>query len=164
MTLMQLREVTCCPEHRKGIIVLENLGQGLTFAFAADPEEARRLARVLGSDRSTCPPIYDFIEGMVEAFQATVTRVVLDDPTEKGLTGFVAFQRSGAELTISCYATDALALAVRARAPIYVTARTLAHVARPFRPLTARDAEEDVTAWLEQVRPEDFHVHQDDRT
>ena len=160
MTLMQLREVTCCPEHSHGIIVLENVGQELTFAFSVDPEEARRLARVIGSDRSACPPIYDFIEAMVEAFQATLTRVVLDDPTGTGITGCVTFQQAGSERNLSCYSTDALALAVRTKVPIYVTARVLALASQPSPSPSAGDEREDVREWLERVKPEDFHSHQ----
>jgi bifunctional DNase/RNase len=81
--------------------------------------------------RSACHPIYDFIQSLLEALQATVTHIVLDDVTGKGLRGFIVFQRSGTKCTIPCYATDALALAVRTKVPIYVTARALAYAVRP---------------------------------
>src|SRR5262249_24529497 len=61
MTPMQFREVTFCPEHRRSIGVLENVGQTLTFALGTDPDEAHRLAQVVRCGRLACHPIYDFI-------------------------------------------------------------------------------------------------------
>ena len=56
----------------------------------------------------------------------------------------------GAELPVPCYPPDAIALALRAGVPIYATAAALSH-ADPAPP-----APGVVTAWLDQVRPDDF--------
>lgn len=61
-------------------------------------------------------------------------------------------EREGAELLLPCHPADALALAVRARAPIMAQDSALA-LARPGPPPPPED---DVQGWLDRVRPGDF--------
>lgn len=157
MTLMHIRQITSCPDHNRTIIVLEDVSQRLTLTLGADPAEARRLVQEIAPSRCTCHPVYDFILALLEAFQATATRVVLDDFKGEGIAGFIHFRRAEAEVSVACYAPDALALALRADVPIYATAEALAHAER-LSPPSPRvpDQRGEVTQWLERVRPDDF--------
>ena len=42
MTLMQIREIASCPQHKRTIIMLEDVHQCLRLTFYADPDEACR--------------------------------------------------------------------------------------------------------------------------
>jgi bifunctional DNase/RNase len=127
---------------------------GLTFY--ADLEEAQRLAYVIGQGPCAAQPVYDFIQSLLEAFQTTATRVVLDEVKGALIGSFIYFQRAESEVVLPCYAPDALALALRGNLPIYATATALAHAERlPSSPSTP-DEREEVTQWLKQVKPEDF--------
>ena len=61
----------------------------------------------------------------------------------------------GAELPVPCYPPDAIALALRTGVPVYATAAALSH-AEPAPPPPPRE----ITAWLDQVRPDDFNTPQ----
>jgi bifunctional DNase/RNase len=160
MILMRIRDMTFCPQHKRGVVVLEDAQRRLTLAFHVHPEEAPRLARLMQRRPEAFHPLHDFIRFLLEAFQATATHVVLDDMPDKGLIAFVYVQRAGSELSIPCYAPDALALAAQVKTPIFATPRALVH-AEPQPPSSnGPDRGEDVREWLARVRPTDFHLLQ----
>lgn len=150
MVQMRIRELACSVDHRRTIIVLEDAEQRYRLTFSANPHEAHRLAREMGRAGCACNPVYDFIEALLGSFEATVSRIVLDDVGENGIRALVYLRRGGEELPLPCYPPDALALALREKAPIYATPDSLAH-AEPLSPGSA-----EVRQWLKRVRPEDF--------
>ena len=156
MILMRVRDITSCSQHKRTIIVLEDVRQCLRLTFYADPDEACRLTQELERGPYVCHPVYDFMRRLLEALQATATRVVLDVVQGEGLDGLVYIQQAESERGIPCYASDALVLALRANLPIYATAEALAYAERLLPSPSALDAGGEVRQWLAQVRPEDF--------
>jgi bifunctional DNase/RNase len=130
---------------------LDATDAGGTLVFSADAAETVRLARVVEQGPRPCVPIFDFVRALLETFAAGVTRVVLDDVQGAGISGLVYVGWGGAELPVPCYPPDAVAVAVRAGVPIYATAAALSH-GEPAPP----PAPGQVTAWLQDVRPEGF--------
>lgn len=158
MTPMQIRELISCPDHRTTIVVLEDVGQRLRLAMHTDLHQGQRLAREMGRAPCTGNPIYDFIQSLLDSFQAAVSRVMLDDV--QGIGGVIYLRGPEAELTFPCYPPDALALALRAKAPIYATPEALAHAEPLSAPETPPEHPADVRQWLERVKPEDFSLPQ----
>lgn len=156
MVLMRIREVTCSHDPHRTVVVLEDLEQRFRLAFSTDPHEAHRLAREMGHARCACNPIYDFIQSLLHTFQASMTHVVLDDTGSKGIHALVHLQLPEEKMTLSCYPPDALALALRAKVPIYATPEVLVHAEWLSRPGALTAASEEIRPWLEQVKPEDF--------
>lgn len=156
MTLMRIRHMTSCPSHKRSIIVLEDISGRLTLTFYADPGEVRRLGQELTRGRCACHPVYDFIQGLLTAFEATPTRVVLDDVEGEGIGGLVYLRRAGCELRVPCYPPDALALALRTDVPIYATTAALDHAESLSPSPSTPNPGGNVRQWLEQVKPEDF--------
>ena len=81
---------------------------------------------------------------------ATVVRARLEGD-ERGISAGLVLDRGGAEL-IPCHPADALALAVRAHAPIVAEDSALVHARATGAP-PPNDAMRD---WLDRVRPADF--------
>jgi len=156
MIVMQLREVTSCAVHGRAIIMLEDVNECLRLTFYADLEEAQRLAHVIGRGPCAGQPVYDFIQSLLEAFQTTATRVVLDEVKGELIGSFIYFRREESDVVVPCYAPDALALALRANLPIYATAAALAHAERRSSAPSTPDERGEMTQWLAQVKPEDF--------
>ena len=158
MIRMQLREVTSCAVHGRAIIMLEDVNERLRLTFYADLEEAQRLGHVIGRGPCAGQPVYDFIQSLLEAFQTTATRVVLDEVKGDLIGSFVYFRRAGSDVVVPCYAPDALALALRTHLPIYATTAALAHAERLSSSPSTPDERGEMTQWLEQVKPEDFSL------
>lgn len=156
MVLMRILELTCSADHQRAIVVLEDVEQRFRLAFSTDPHEAQRLAREMGRARCACNPVYDLIQSLLGTFQATISRVVLDDIGSKGVGALIYVQRAEEEVSFPCYAPDALALALRAKVPVYASAKVLAHAQALSAPETLPSAPAEVMQWLERVKPEDF--------
>ena len=157
MMPMRIRDLGSTRDNQRSVIVLEDLEQRFRLAFVTDPHEAHRLAREMRRARCACNPVYDFIQSLLDAFQATIIRVVLADAGCRGIGARVELSLRGASkgMVLPCYPPDALALALRAKAPIYAMASALAHAKR----LSSRHAipsDRDVRRWLEELNPEDF--------
>jgi bifunctional DNase/RNase len=156
MTLMRFREITLCRAHRRATVVLEDAERRVTLTFYADPQEASRLGRLVDRGPQACHPVFDFVRGLLSAFEAGLTRVVIDDVPGEGIGSVLHVQWAGAELAVPCYPPDALALALRTGLPIYATGDALAH-AQPL-PAEPGMTDGDVGAWLQRVKPDDFSV------
>ena len=157
MVLMRIVELACGADQHRAIVVLEDMEQRIRLAFSTDPHEAHRLAREMGHARCSCNPVYDFMQSLLGAFRATISHVVLDDMGSKGIGAIICLRLGEVELTRSWYPPGALALALRAKVPIYATAQALAH-AHPLSPPPdgLPSSSTEAREWLERVRPEDF--------
>jgi bifunctional DNase/RNase len=156
MTQMRIREVTSCPRHRRAIIVLEDVAARQRLTFYADVDEARRLAQELQRGAAACHPIFDFIRSLLQAVDARPALVVLEDVDGLGVGARVHVRCSDGEVVVPCYPPDALTLALRADVPVYATPDVLRQAAAP--PPTDPD---DVTRWLDGLKPTDFSNTQD---
>jgi hypothetical protein len=76
------------------IVMLEDVHERLRLTFYADLEEAQRLAHVIGRGPCAGQPIYDFIQSLLEAFQTTATRVVLDEVRGELIGSFIYCRRA----------------------------------------------------------------------
>jgi len=156
MILVHFREMRTCPEHHHAIILLEDVDGHRTLAVAADREESVRLWRELGRQPNGTHAIYDFVDRLLLAFGVAATRIVLEYVPGEGLAGSLVLQGPEGDRTISCYPSDALALAKRGRLPIFVAGDVFSHV-QPFPSVTsAEDQPGEVAEWLERINPDDF--------
>lgn len=152
MTLMRIREVSACDAHRRAIVVLEAASGDERLTFSADPDEARRLAQELARGPAACHPVFDFVRGLLAAFDAHTVRIVIEDVNGQGVGGLVCLRRADGDVAVPCYPPDALALALRTGVPIYATPEALGRAGGP--PAHARD--EEVARWLDELKPDDF--------
>jgi len=157
MILMHFREMRTCPEHHHAIILLKEVSGHRTLAVAANRDESARLWRELGRRPEASHPIYDFVDKLLQTFGVATARVVLEYVPGEGLGGSVVVRGSEGEVAVPCYPSDALALAKRARVPIFVAGDVFSHV-EPFASLASGEDQLGgrVAEWLERIAPADF--------
>ena len=138
------------PAHRAAHGDAAGRGRDRWLAFYIPMNEANRLARCLGTTRCPCTPIFELTEQLIGHMGAAVVRAYLEGD-ERGISAGLVLERDGAELLLPCHPADAVALAVRARAPIVAEDSALAHARSSGTP-----PEDPMRDWLDQVRPADF--------
>jgi bifunctional DNase/RNase len=154
MTEMTIRGVAPSREGDEAILMLETVPAGRCLGLVVPLEEARRLRRALARTACQCSPAHDLLLALAGQVEARIERAVLDACPD-GISACLVFGRAGAELEIPCHPADAVALAVRSKATIYGTAAALRHACPSDAHLHAA-ATDEVTAWLDRVRPADF--------
>jgi bifunctional DNase/RNase len=137
----------------EAILVLQTAEADRYLGFVVPMNEANRLARALGLSGCRCSPICDLLLALSLSVEARLERAVLDGASE-GIGATLVFQHRAREIALECHPADAVALAVRVRAPIFATPTALAH-ACPAE-AHARHEGDDTARWLATVRPEDF--------
>ena len=152
MTRMTVTHMTAGPNGDDAILVLQTADGARYLGFLVPMNEANRLARVLGMTGCRCSPIYDLLMALGTAVATPIGRAVLD-ATPEGIGAALVFGHQQDDITIECHPADAVALAVRAHAPIYATLAAMAHAC----PAGAHpEVADDAARWLATVRPEDF--------
>jgi bifunctional DNase/RNase len=160
-TEMRVVQLSTCRRTGQPSVVLEDTARTHWLAFYLPANEANRLSRCLGSGPCTCAPIYDLVEQLVKGLDARVARVELDCD-EAGVSACLVLDRDGTTASLGCHPADAMALAIRAGAPIVATpaamarARPVAELLRDERSRGAGADPDGLARWLASVSPSDF--------
>ncbi|MGV3616934.1 MAG: bifunctional nuclease family protein [Fimbriimonas sp.] len=115
----------------EGVFAAENGGQISRFVLVSDgerklpiligPFEAQAIQLVLEGTRPDRPMTHDLIRNMLDRIEATIDRVVIDDFWNTiYYAKLYVRQQGGEEVEIDARPSDAIALAVRFDAPIFV--------------------------------------------
>jgi bifunctional DNase/RNase len=104
---------------------------------------------------------HDLIKNILETVTAKVLKIVVTDLKENTFFAVLHLQLGDTEYTVDSRPSDAIALALRVAAPIYVDeevvrkAKTL-DVATKETEAAQADDPEQVKEWLGKLKPEDF--------
>lgn len=129
--------------------------------------EGMAIFRELNRTPSPRPVLHDLLYNLLQGFQARLEKVVVDSVQDN--TYFAQLHVTHHDLTMIADArpSDALALALKFQAPIYVADAVLATAGkradfvmgderREEEAESSLGESEEIRAWLENVRPEDF--------
>src|SRR5437879_2468131 len=128
------------------------------------PEAAAILMRLQGASTPR-PMTHDLVAEMLTELDVNCTRVAVTELRENTFYASITLAVNGRELEIDSRPSDALALAVRAGAPIFAAEDVIAESAIEFEH-EVEDTEEVVEKFkdfLENVNPEDFRGGEEER-
>jgi bifunctional DNase/RNase len=103
---------------------------------------------------------HDLIKNILETIEARVLKIVVTDLRQNTFFAELHLQIGAGEFTVDSRPSDAIALALRVAAPIFVNeevvrkAKSL-EVTKEAEPVKADDPEK-LREWLENIKPEDF--------
>jgi bifunctional DNase/RNase len=116
--------------------------------------EANAIAMELEEIVSPRPMTHDLLRSVIEQLHANVHRVVITDLKENTFFATIQLVRNGETLDVDARPSDAMALALRSRAPIFVEQRVLDKSA------SSEDGQSDeaerLRRWLESVPPDEL--------
>ena len=118
------------------------------------PSEAYAISQGLEGKRMPRPMTHDLLKNTIEALGATVERVVIHDMREETFSARIYLKTERGEIDLDARPSDAIALALRADAPIYISEELAAKAVHSNR---VEDPEmEAFRRFLDSVSPEDF--------
>ena len=98
---------------------------------------------------------HDLLRNLVRELSAKVERVEINDLRQNTFYATIHLSRSGETIRIDARPSDAMALALRADAPIYVDVQVIEKSTSGSDEPAANEAER-LRKWLEEVDPEEF--------
>ena len=117
--------------------------------------EANAIALQIENINTPRPMTHDLLRNIIEDLQATVQKVVVTDLKENTFYALIHLQRNGESMAVDARPSDAIALALRARAPIFVDDAVIDNAKSvDFAPEKAD--QERLQKWLENLDPEEF--------
>jgi bifunctional DNase/RNase len=117
--------------------------------------EANAIATQLEKLMPPRPHTHDLLRMVIEALDARVERIVITDLRDNTYFALIHLVRNGKPFTIDSRPSDAMALAIRAGAPIFVEEIVLEKSASGGEEGESDEAER-LRKWLENVNPEEL--------
>ena len=100
---------------------------------------------------------HDLIKNVLDGINATVTRIVVNDLKDSTFYATIFLSLNGQEFHIDSRPSDAIAIALRVKAPIYVTLDVIERAGSiDLGGDDVTDEPEKLKEWLENIKPEDF--------
>ena len=148
-------------------IVLLKTAEGNKFLpiWIGHPEAAAILMK-LQSASTPRPMTHDLVTDMLDQLGAQVIRITVTELRENTFYAQITVQQDGSEVEIDSRPSDAIALAIRADAPIFAADEVIEESAIEFEgdEINDQDLEKEVSkfrSFLENITPEDFTAEEE---
>jgi len=136
------------------VILRDELGER-TLPIWVGPVEANAIAMQVENVESPRPMTHDLLRNVLSDLGATLTRVVISDLRDGTYFAYLQLKRDQDVLFVDARPSDALALSLRTRAPVFVEASVMDHSASIDVRTTPADSER-LQRWLESLDPDDL--------
>jgi hypothetical protein len=161
-------------EHKtqQNIVILRELDGQRILPIWIGPGEAQAIRRILSEEPFPRPLTHDLLHIIVEGLKAKVARVVIADLRENTFFASVVIQRGEEVLSVDARPSDSIAIALRAKAPLFVNEQLLQPPPQegeageeteseggspaPPRALSDEEKADQLRRYLEDMDPEDF--------
>lgn len=141
---------------QKPIILLREEGGSRYLPIWIGPYEATAIALEMAGIRTPRPMTHDLIKTIFVTFGASIDKIVVDDLKDNTFYATIFVTRGKDTYEIGSRPSDAIAIAVRQKCPIYA-AREVVNSAG----ITITSIDEEVKKFkdfLDNVKPEDFNT------
>jgi hypothetical protein len=165
--LMMVGGITLDPNSKMPVVVLKDPDNRVALPIWIAPLEATSMATELEGIKTARPMTHDLIRNMLTEFGATVERIEVTELRENTYFARLYLRtREGATVEIDSRPSDAIAVALRTKSPIYVAKKVLEDSSElrdtPTEPGAAPDqnlagvSRDKWSEILERMSPDDF--------
>ena len=151
---MSIKGLMLDPVSNSPIVVLKDDAEKFFLPIWVGIFEANAIALQLENVSTPRPMTHDLLRNMIAELDARVTRVVINDLRDSTFFAQIRVIAGERTLELDARPSDAIALALRADAPIYV-AQSVLEQAQTISP-DSEDQDEKVKKWFEQLDTEDL--------
>jgi bifunctional DNase/RNase len=137
------------------IVILRDADNQRTLPIWVGPVEANAIALQIENVTPGRPMTHDLLRNALEDLGASLERVVINDLKEGTYFAFLQVRQAGEPVFIDCRPSDALALSLRTRTPVFVALSVLDQ-ARMTDASSQEADQERLQRWLESLDPDDL--------
>jgi len=144
------------PVNNSPIVILQDIAETTVLPIWIGVFEANAIALEMEHVETPRPMTHDLIRSILGELSAQVERVVVTDLRDSTYYAEIHLRRQERLIVIDSRPSDALAIAVRTKAQIFVAEEVI----RKSHSFSIQDrenwSEEDLKKWLESLSPEDL--------
>jgi len=137
------------------VVIITDRDEKGFIPIVIGPAEAGAISEGLEGKRRPRPMTHDLIKNLIDTLHAKVDRIIIHDLRDETYYAHICLKTSEGEVEVDARPSDAIALALRTDAPIFVSEEVAARALQVNQPQEDDDMEE-FRKFLESVTPEDF--------
>lgn len=145
ITQMKVRGLMFDPYNNTFIVILKDEEKSEMLPIWVGRPEASAISFALESVSAPRPMTHDLMKAILESVDAKVISVVITELKDNTYYARIHLSYEDSEFVVDSRPSDAIALALRANAPIFANEEVL-----------RRQASDELEQWLENLKPEDF--------
>ena len=156
---MTVKGLTLDPLTNMPIVILKDTDDKRVLPIWIGLFEANAIALELEKIPTPRPMTHDLIRDIIGGLDATVNKIVVNDLKNNTFYAVIHIALNGSNVVIDSRPSDAIALALRIDAPIYVSTDVV-NKAKSIDMTEESEDTDQLKEWLENLKPEDFGKYQ----
>lgn len=152
---VEIRGLMLDPSSNVPIVILRDNQSQLFLPIWIGVYEANAIALKIEGVEPPRPMTHDLLRLVLDRLEARVEKIVISDLQESTFFAVIHVEHAGKSLGIDARPSDAIALALRTEAPIFVLQSVL-DKAQAAELATDVSDEERLKKWLEEISPEEL--------
>ena len=155
MVKMEIKGLLMDPVSNMPVVVLRDAANGVFLPIWVGIFEANAIAIQMEKIATPRPMTHDLLKNLLGELDATVERIVINDLRDNTFFARIHLLRGETRWDVDSRPSDAIALALRVNAEIFVEEDVL-EKSKTLRPDGDESDPERLKKWLEEVNPEDL--------
>ena len=145
------------PKASNPVVILVDLAGKKALPIWIGVFEAEAISRGLEDVVTLRPMTHDLMKQILDTFQVSVTRVIIHDLKDNTFYANLYLSIDGSELIVDSRPSDAIALAVRVKAPIFVT-ESVVEATKDLGVFASQllEGQDELKTIIENMKDEDF--------
>jgi bifunctional DNase/RNase len=156
MIEMKVSGVILDSASRHPIVMLRDREERRALLIWIGEPEANAILMALEGIATPRPLTHDLTMLLLGKLGARLVKAVVTDMRDQTFFAELELEAGGKTLTLDARPSDAIALALRAQAPIYVASEVMTANAIPINPAREEEEAEKFREFLQNVKPGDF--------
>ena len=154
-TELQVHGVNLDMMTNQPVVILKDLAAKRFIPIWIGQFEATAILMEIQGVEAQRPLTHDLLRSVIDELGADVSKIVIDDIEEGTFFAKIHIKLSTSMQLVDARPSDAIALAVRTRSPIFASDKVLEKAAQPTE-IGEDDEVEKFREFLESIEPEDF--------
>jgi uncharacterized protein len=159
MVEMKVEGLTLDPLTNMPIIILKDSTGSKALPIWVGYFEANAIALEIENISTPRPMTHDLLKNLIQNMKATVNHILVNELNDNTFYAVISVVYGDTTLSIDSRPSDAIALALRTKSPIFVEEKVIEAAKSldlPDLEKTNTDDEKQWQDWLNKIKPEDF--------
>ena len=159
MVEMKVEGLTLDPLTNMPIIILKDLLSEKALPIWVGYFEANAIALEIEKINTPRPMTHDLLRSMISSLHAKVKHVLINDLKNNTFFATISVIQNGSDMTIDSRPSDAIALALRTKSPIFVEEKVIEAAKKldlPDPNKIQNDEKQQWKDWITSIKPQDF--------
>lgn len=152
---MSIKGLMIDPISNMPIVILRDADNQRVLPIWVGPVEANAIALQIENVAPPRPMTHDLLKNVLTELAASLARVVITNLRDNTFYAYLELHRGGETILVDARPSDAIALSLRTKTPVFVDSRVLDQ-AKSVDVTSEQADQERLQRWLESLDPDDL--------